>query len=98
MKVLYASSSLPFGTGEVFIAPEVEELRRLGHALRLAPVRPGRDVPHRDALPLRSITRCVRHSLACPSSWEQFVMRSTHLEPRSAWPVSSWAEGGCAYG
>lgn len=56
MKVLYVSSSLPFGTGEVFIAPEVEELRRLGHALRLAPVRPGRDVPHRDALPLRSIT------------------------------------------
>ena len=57
MKILYVSPSPPpFGTGEVFIAPEVEELRRLGHALRSAPVRPGRDVPHRDALPLRSIT------------------------------------------
>ena len=56
MRILYVSSSLPFGTGEVFIAPEVEELRRMGHALRLAPVRPGRDVPHGDVLSLRPIT------------------------------------------
>lgn len=40
MRILYITSSLPFGKGESFVIPEMAEMRALGHELFLAPLWP----------------------------------------------------------
>jgi len=40
MRVLYITSSLPFGKGEAFVLPEMAELKALGHEVFLAPLWP----------------------------------------------------------
>ncbi len=40
MRVLYITSSLPFGKGEAFVLPEMAELRAMGHQVFLAPLWP----------------------------------------------------------
>lgn len=40
MRIIYITSSLPYGPGEAFIIPEVEELMRQGHEVLLVPVYP----------------------------------------------------------
>jgi colanic acid/amylovoran biosynthesis glycosyltransferase len=40
MRILYITSSLPFGKGESFVLPEMAELAALGHDVFLAPLWP----------------------------------------------------------
>ena len=49
MRILYVTSSLPYGPGEAFVIPEVEALRRRGHELTLVPVHGRGPVLHEDA-------------------------------------------------
>ena len=37
MRIIYVTSSTPYGPGEAFIIPEIEEVRRQGHAIFAAP-------------------------------------------------------------
>src|SRR5918998_278642 len=48
MKIIYVTSSLPYGWGEAFIGPEIEEVRRQGHEVLIVPTFP-RDVAVRHA-------------------------------------------------
>ncbi len=49
MKIIYVTASLPYGRGEAFVIPEMEELLRQGHQVLLVPVRPRGPVIHREA-------------------------------------------------
>lgn len=49
MKVLYVTSSLPFGKGETFLYPEIRALRDLGVVLRVVPMYPRGGVVHTEA-------------------------------------------------
>lgn len=49
MKVVYVTSSLPFGPGEPFLYPEIEALRSLGVDLRIVPLYPRGPVVHPEA-------------------------------------------------
>lgn len=40
MKLVYVTSSLPLGSGEAFIIPEIQELRKQGHAVKVVPLYP----------------------------------------------------------
>lgn len=40
MRVLYITSSLPFGKGEAFVLPEMAEMKAMGHEVFLAPLWP----------------------------------------------------------
>lgn len=46
MRIVYVTSSFPFGRTEGFLAPELEELRRQGHHARVVPIQPGGPVLH----------------------------------------------------
>lgn len=53
LKIIYVTANLPYGTSEAFFVPEVTELLRLGHQVRVVPRSPGGPVPHgRDLLPV----------------------------------------------
>lgn len=52
MKILYITSSLPNGTGEAFLIPEINEFLRQGHDLIIVPLYPRGPVIHEDVLPL----------------------------------------------
>lgn len=54
MRLLYVTSRFPYGAGEVFLAPEVAALARLGDEITIVPLRGGRDVVHEDAQRLRA--------------------------------------------
>ena len=56
LRVLYVTSSFPFGGGEAFLLPEVLELRRRGHDVRVVPVFPRGVVVHSDAVQLLADT------------------------------------------
>jgi len=49
MRLIYVTSSFPFGQGEAFILPELESLLRLGHELLVVPLWPHGGVVHDDA-------------------------------------------------
>ena len=49
MRILYVTSSLPYGPGEAFVIPEVTALRRRGHELTVVPVHGRGPVLHEDA-------------------------------------------------
>lgn len=51
MNILYITTSLPFGPGETFVLPEIEELQRLGHTVYVAPMFPRGEVLHARAKP-----------------------------------------------
>jgi|GEM_PF-2691470 len=40
MRSIYITSSLPYGKGESFVIPEIEELKRQGHEVLLVPMYP----------------------------------------------------------
>ena len=45
MRLLYITSSMPFGSGEAFLIPEVNELLRQGHQVLIVPRSPeGKEV------------------------------------------------------
>lgn len=56
MKILYVTSSLPYGATEVFAIPEVLELLRRGHDVRLVPSTRYNEQVHSDARPLLART------------------------------------------
>lgn len=73
MKVVYVTSSLPYGSGEAFIIPEILELLRQGHEVLAVPMYPRGNVIHDDAKPL--MDRVVAHPLLSPD-----VLKSAALE------------------
>jgi glycosyltransferase involved in cell wall biosynthesis len=46
MRLIYVTSTFPFGPGEAFVIPELEALARQGHEILIAPMRPRGDVVH----------------------------------------------------
>ena len=61
MRILYATSSLPYGAGEAFVIPEVAALGRRGHELTIVPVHGRGPVLHEDARDL--LDSCLERSL-----------------------------------
>jgi colanic acid/amylovoran biosynthesis glycosyltransferase len=57
MRVIYVTSSLPYGPGEAFIIPEIQELQRLGHQVLVVPMYPRGAVFHAEARSLLEVTR-----------------------------------------
>lgn len=55
MRILYVTERLPFGRGEAFIIDEIQELRRLGHDVRIVPAFPGGRIEHDDARALAGL-------------------------------------------
>jgi colanic acid/amylovoran biosynthesis glycosyltransferase len=49
VKLLYVTSSLPYGPGEAFIIPEIQEMIRCGHEVMIVPMFPRGQVVHEDA-------------------------------------------------
>ena len=73
MKLLYVTSSLPFGPGEAFIIPEVTELRRQGHTVRVVPVYPRGKLVHEGAKDLVDpplVQRVVSWPVLRGAGWE----------------------------
>ncbi len=56
MRIIYVTSSLPYGPGEAFIIPEIQELKRQGHEVLLVPMYPRGAVFHEEAKTLRACT------------------------------------------
>lgn len=49
MRVLYVTSSLPAGPGEAFLIPEIIELQRQGHVVKVVPLYPRGQLVHRES-------------------------------------------------
>ena len=49
MHLAYVTASLPYGTGETFVVPEILELQKRGHRVTVVPLRSRGGVPHGDA-------------------------------------------------
>jgi glycosyltransferase involved in cell wall biosynthesis len=64
MRIVYVPSSLPYGSGETFVIPEIEELTRQGHEVMIVPMYPRGSVLHEDAKAL--IERTITRSLLSP--------------------------------
>ncbi len=60
MRLIYVTSSFPFGPGEVFIVPELDSLQQMGHELLVVPLWPHGEVVHEDA------ARWLPRTLASP--------------------------------
>ena len=57
MKIVYVTSTLPFGSGEPFVIPEIRELARREHDVTIVPMRPqGSVVVHDDIRPFLACT------------------------------------------
>ena len=56
MKIVYITSSLPYGKKEAFIIPEIKELMKLGHEILIVPTYPRGEVLHGDVKPLLGLT------------------------------------------
>lgn len=63
MKIIYVTASALYGTPEVFAIPEVRELVRRRHQVRIVPMANRSLTPHHDAkpfLPLITSGHCCR--------------------------------------
>ena len=56
MKIIYITASLPYGATEIFAIPEMRELQRRGHELRVIPMSRYSDHAHSDAAPFLPLT------------------------------------------
>ena len=56
MRIVYVTSTLPYGSREAFLIPEIAELSRNGHDLTIVPMRPQGDVVHDDVRPFLGAT------------------------------------------
>jgi glycosyltransferase involved in cell wall biosynthesis len=61
VRLIYVTSSLPYGPGEAFVIPELTELMRRGHTVTIVPAYARGTVLHDDAEPLLAATE--RHRL-----------------------------------
>ncbi len=61
IKLIYVTSSLPYGSGEAFIIPEIEELITQGHEVWVVPMYPRGDIVHKEIL--QFIDRAVTQPL-----------------------------------
>jgi colanic acid/amylovoran biosynthesis glycosyltransferase len=52
MRIIYVTSSMPYGPVETFVISEVEEVRKQGHEVLVVPMYPRGPVLHTDAKPL----------------------------------------------
>ena len=80
-KILYVTATLPYGPGESFLIPEVKELLRRGHDVRIVPRSPTDQLVHKDAAELQE--HCMARSLFC---WEvvKGALQEIFLRPRGA--------------
>jgi glycosyltransferase involved in cell wall biosynthesis len=60
MRLIYVTPSFPYGTAEPFLAPEITELERQGHAVLIVPLRP------RGILQLRDVAALLSDTCAVP--------------------------------
>jgi glycosyltransferase involved in cell wall biosynthesis len=65
VRVVYVTSTMPFGKKEAFVIPEVRELRRQGHEVLIVPAFPRGKVLHGDVAPL--MQSVVAQPLVSPS-------------------------------
>jgi len=65
MRIIYVTSSMPYGPGEVFVISEVEEVRKQGHEVLIVPMYPRGSVLHTDAKPLLEYV-CAQPLLSPP--------------------------------
>ena len=56
VKIIYVTASLPYGATEVFAIPEIRELIRRGHELKIVPVTRYSQGVHSDAEPFLALT------------------------------------------
>ncbi len=61
LKIIYITSTLPYGHQEAFLIPEIAHLLAAGHDVTILPIRPRGGIVHTDAAPLASVA--VRQSL-----------------------------------
>jgi colanic acid/amylovoran biosynthesis glycosyltransferase len=52
MRIIYVTSSMPYGPVETFVISEIEEVRKQGHEVLVVPMYPRGPVLHTDAKPL----------------------------------------------
>ena len=67
MKLLIVTASFPFGPVESFLRPEIDELHRQGHRIRVIPTYPRGKMVHRDLGDLEALV--VARSLCSLSIW-----------------------------
>lgn len=84
MKLIYVTGSFPYTVTEVFAAPELTELLRRGHEVRVSPVRLTDETPSADALPFVDCTvRLPRLSArtlrAAAAAFSAHPRRSAHV-------------------
>jgi glycosyltransferase involved in cell wall biosynthesis len=58
-RIVYVTARLPYGAGEPFVVPEIDELERQGCRVTVVPIRPGGDVVHDDGRHLLARTAAV---------------------------------------
>ena len=56
MRIVYVTSTLPYGSPEAFLIPEVAELMRSGHDVTVVPMSPRGVVVHEDVQPFLATT------------------------------------------
>lgn len=66
MKIVYVTIRFPFGAGETFLIPELEELTRQGHEVLIVPLRPGARIFHCD---VSGLVACARQAPLCHSAF-----------------------------
>jgi colanic acid/amylovoran biosynthesis glycosyltransferase len=85
MKVMYVTSSFPFGAGEVFIMPELNALQKMGHEVLVVPLRPHGSVMHEDA------KRWTPYTLAVPLVSSEIITSFTSTLSRDTGKISQLA-------
>jgi colanic acid/amylovoran biosynthesis glycosyltransferase len=65
MRIIYVTSSMPYGTVETFVISEVEEVRKQGHEILVVPMYPRGSALHSRAKPLLEYV-CAQPLLSTP--------------------------------
>jgi len=87
MRLLYVSSSLPYGSGEAYTIPEIEELTRRGHKVLIVPMYPRGPVLHDDAKTWVGST--ITQSLLSPNIVKAAVVESLRA-PTKVLRILGW--------
>jgi colanic acid/amylovoran biosynthesis glycosyltransferase len=87
VRIIYVTSSMPYGPAETFLISEVEEVRKQGHEVLVVPMYPRGSVLHTDAKPLLEYV-CAQPLLSPPiakGAAEAFVQ-----DPLRTFRALSW--------